>query len=166
MTKQIRGVSFIETMVAMVILLVGLMGLGIAFQRSISQANASKNDGVAMTLATGIVDNLESRPFSDWDDESFLPSVAQEFYADFEGNLLSGSDLSSAFFKPTITLLQDYSTHRDIRITVDWNQTGNGGLQEMRKAGFISNTATHAFVMDATIAQLYGETIFGGGTTP
>lgn len=166
MIKQARGFSFIETMVAMVILLVGLMGLGIAFQRSISQANASKNDGVAMTLATGIVDNLESRPFSDWDDESFLINVSKEFYADFEGNLLADPDSEDVFFKPSIEVLQDYSTHRDIRITIDWNQAGNGGLQEMRKAGFISGTASHAFVMDATIAQLYGETIFGGGSEP
>ena len=154
MTRNQKGFSFLETMIAMVILMVGMMGLAIAFQRSISQTNASKNDAVAMTLASGIVDNLESRPFDDWDNNADLAVIAQDFYADFQGNYLTGAP-DDAYFKPKAEIIQDYSTHRDVRITVDW-----GGLEEMKKAGFINSAATNTFVMDVTLSQSYGADVF------
>jgi len=136
------------------------MGLGIAFQRSIAQTNASRNDAVAMTLASGIVDNLESRPFEDWDTNSALEPIAKDFYADFEGNYLVGGP-DDAYFKPTITILEDFSTHRDIRIVVDWSHVG--GLEEQQRAGLADTSTVYTFAMDVTIAQTYGESIFDAG---
>jgi len=151
--------SLLEAMIALLILMVGVMGLATAFQRSIAQTNASKNDTVAMAIASGIVDNLESRPFESWDTNASLAAISELFYSDFQGNYLIGAP-ADAYFKPLIVIMQDYETHRDIRITIDWSDMG--GLEEMRKAGFISSTVVHTFVLESTIAQTYGDSVFGG----
>ena len=59
-----EGFSLIEVMISMVVLLVGIMGLAVAFQRNVYQSNSSKNDSQAMLLAYAIVDELETQPFS------------------------------------------------------------------------------------------------------
>ncbi len=59
-TRIETGFSLIEVMISMLVLLVGVMGLAVAFQRNIYQTNSSKNDTQAMLLAYAIVD--ESAP--------------------------------------------------------------------------------------------------------
>ncbi|PIE02809.1 MAG: hypothetical protein CSA81_05685 [Acidobacteria bacterium] len=160
MIKKEKAFSLLEVMISLVILMIGVMGLAVAFQRSLAQTNSSKNDSVAMTLASGIVDDLEMRPFGDWDQNSDLVDVAKLYHADFLGNYVA-HDSTDVFFKPTIVIVNDFSTYRDIKITVNW--LGAEGLQEMVDAGFLSSTSSDAFVLETTIAQSYGDDLFGGG---
>jgi Tfp pilus assembly protein PilV len=155
MIKQ--AYSLIEVLVALFLLMFGMMGLALAFQRSVYSMNSARNDSVAMMICSGIIDELEARPFDSWSSQAALDTIAEQFVTSYKGEMVPAGS-SEAFFSPEIVIKDDYVTHRRLEIIVNWT----GWSEEMTRGGFVDTTASDAFVMEAIIAQTYGADLIGG----
>ena len=150
-----KGVSLLETLVALIILLVGIMGFASAFSQSIFQSNAARNNSHAMFIASSFVEELRARPYDEWSGLG-IQDLADEFAADF-----LGGDESDLFFHVSATSIRvgdDLEGYTRVTVTVDW--LDGEGSDELRDAGF-GDDLVNAFVMEATIGSLTSNSPYG-----
>ena len=156
-TKQ-RGVTLIEVLVTMAILLIGIMGFTVAFTNSLMHATAARNDSQALFIALSFVEELKARPFDDWADQGNLDSIEDQFITDFYGNRTS----TDGFYEidAIVDTLED--TVRRVTVTVTWA----GALDEQERLGFgsgktVSDGSTQAFVLESVISEMVSDSIYG-----
>lgn len=154
MTKQ-RGVTIIEAMMTMVILLVGIMGFTAAFTHSLQQSAASRNDSQALYMATSFVDELRARPYEDWAGKD-LSNIALQFTSNFNG-AVSNLDGYYTLSADTVKVGSDIYSYQDVRITVTWLDAEN----EQDSKGFGDGGAKDAFVFEVRIADTISDDIYG-----
>ena len=150
-----KGISLVETLVALVILLVGIMGFVSAFSQNIYQSNAARNNSQAMFIATSFVEELRARPYDEWSGDDI-----QSLAAGFNTDVLGGQD-SDIFFEvsaSSITVGDALEGYTQLTVTVSW--LDGEGADELREAGF-GRDLVNAFVLEATIGSLTSDTPYG-----
>lgn len=154
-----RGVSLIEVMISLVILLVGILGLAIAFQRSIFQTTSSRNDTAAMLIAQAIVDELEGHQFDDI--PLVVAGLADEYHADFNGEYVPVG-AADEYYVPSINVIDETQNTIRLEIRVNWT----GWRDEFDRGGYGKDTAAageFAFTMNTAISRNYGDQSIAAG---
>ena len=155
--RNARGLSLIEALVALAILLVGMMGFTVAFTHTMMKSKSVRSDSQALFLATSLVEELKARNFDDWDSAADLNALAANFNVNYYGEL----DPANPYYQveaDSVSLLNDNA--RRVVITVTWS----GWSQEQEQAGLsdrLVDGQARAFVYEAIISRLVGETIYG-----
>lgn len=145
------GFSLVEVMISLLVLLVGVMGLAVAFQRNIYQTNASKNDSQAMLLAYAIVDELEAQDFNTI--QTNLTSILANYTPGFQGEEGGG------FFVPEVNIIE--ATPNLIRLEVLVNWTGSN--TEVAEGGYGKDTAASAaYSLNTVLSKQYGDELMAG----
>lgn len=150
-----KGLSLVEALVALVILLIGVMGFASTFSRSVYQSNAARNNSHAMFLASSFIEELRAQPYSDWSGKD-IQALADQYSADFLGEANNDT-----FFKVEATNIRvgdDLEGYSKVTVTVNW--LGSDGAKELSEAGFGLNGA-NAVVMEATIGNLTSSSPYG-----
>jgi len=155
MTRK-QAYSLVEILISLVLLLIGVMGLAVAFQRSIYQTNSSRNDTQAMMLAMGILDELSTYDFQDV--EAQIPNIQDNFYANYQGEFVAPG-AADEFYVPEIIVLNSSFNTIDLEVRINWI----GWDTEQREGGFGRGTSTSAFTINTTITQQYGDDFLSGG---
>ncbi len=155
-----RGFSLIEVMISMAILLVGLVGLAVAFQRSIAQTTSSRSDTSAMLIAQSILDELDGHSFQDI--PTIVDTIGDEYQADFHGRFMSDPSSTDLYFTPTVVVTEANQNLIRLEIRVNWV----GWRDEFDRGGYGKDTdaTANAFVLNATISRNYGEQAIGAGS--
>ncbi|MCB1042036.1 MAG: prepilin-type N-terminal cleavage/methylation domain-containing protein [Acidobacteria bacterium] len=154
-----QAFSLIEVMISLVILMVGIMGLAVAFQRTIFQATSSRNDTAAMMVAQAILDELDGHNFDDI--ALVAPTMGDRFHADFEGNFVADPADPSVYYVPSVEVIAASPSLVQVEIRVNWT----GWRAEFERGGYgkdVTDPNQFAFVLNASIAQTYGEDLVGG----
>jgi len=158
MKKHNRGVTLIEAMITMMILMVGIMGFTAAFTHSLQQATASRNDSQALYMATSFMEELRARPYEDWADGS-LDALAAQFTSNFNGEV-SNADGFYTLEADTVKIGSDVFSYQDVSIKVTWLNA----REEQDEAGFQNGSAKEAFVFEVRIADTISDDIYGEET--
>lgn len=149
-TRIETGFSLIEVMISMLVLLVGVMGLAVAFQRNIYQTNSSKNDTQAMLLAYAIVDELEAQDFNSI--TASLPSILANYSPGFRGEVAGG------FFVPAVTIIDQTPNFMSLEVSVTWT----GSDVEMAEGGYGRNSLSAGYTINTFLSKQYGDSLMGG----
>lgn len=151
--RDARGFSLVEVMVSLLILLIGVMGLAVAFQRNIYQTNASKNDSQAMMLAYAILDEMENHSFDTL--EADLPFILEEeqFCLDYAGLPVAAAD---RFYIPEVAIINSNSTTIEFEIRINWGDA-DASTEELSEAGFGRESAasTFSYTLGGSLSQQY-----------
>jgi len=142
-----RGLSLVEALISLLILLTAVVGMAAAFQNRVFQTVAAKNQATAAMIAQTVANELMANDPVNWNEAS-LESL---YTYDFEGNLTSSS------------------ADRYYWVDVDWQQVNNwyqveigvlwtGWQGEADKTGMDITDAEFAYVLDMSIAPAYGDT--------
>ena len=151
-----KAFSLVEVMISLLILLVGIMGLALAFQKSIYQTNSSKNDSQAMMIAAAIVDALEAMPFDDIKPAIADDRIVDDNLYDYQGSKISPGN--PVYYTPSINILKSTDNFILVEVTVNW--TGWSG--EVQEGGFGLESPTNAFTLVTAISQQYGDDLLAG----
>ncbi|MCB1050768.1 MAG: hypothetical protein H6510_10835 [Acidobacteria bacterium] len=151
-----KAFSIVEVMISLLILLIGLMGLALAFQKSIYQTNSSKNDSQAMMIAAAIVDALEAMPFDDIPNAITSSAIANEHLYDYQGNKVGVG--SPAYYTPAVSILNSTDNFILVQVTVNWT----GWSTEVQEGGFGLTAPSNAFTLVTAISQQYGDDLLAG----
>lgn len=141
-----RGVSLIESLIALLILLIGLTGTAAAFQQRTFQNLANKNQATAAMIAQTVADEMSLSDPDNWDSSA----LQDAFQFDFEGNRsdTSGND---PYYKVEVSWEPNANWYQ-VTIGVTWT----GWSKEAEKVNTIEN-AEFAYVLDVSMAAAYGD---------
>ena len=153
-----RGVTLIEGLITLVILLVGIMGFLGSFTYTLRQATASKNDSQALFMATSFIDELKSQSYETWTSAG-VSALVQEFNADFDGARVDEGSYYE--LNATIDRVQDgTAVYHYVTVTVGWATAAD----EQREGGFLVEEKANGndvFVMEAIVADSISEDRYG-----
>ncbi len=167
--NNVRGISLIENLVALAILLIGVMGFTVSFTRSLMHSTAARNDSQALYVATSFLEELKSLPFDDWMEQSQIDALEQEFLTNFYGkrDKIDGYYTVNAESETEVTDVtgdEAEVTARLVTITVSWV----GDLDEQGRLGFGGNKlvdgSNHAFVVEGIVSKTVSDALYGGVT--
>jgi len=144
-----RGLSLLEAMISLLILLVGVLGLAAAFQNQIFQASAAKNQGSAAVIAQTVATEMMSTHSDDWD----ISTLEGMYTYDFEGVRLpvGGAD---PYYTVDISWSEEANWYH-VDIGVVWS----GWSEEESKTGRENENTEFAYILNVSIAR-------GPGSTP
>lgn len=150
-----RGVTLLEAMITMVILLVGIMGFSAAFTHALRQSVAARNDSNALYMATSFVEELRARPYEDWAGQN-LTALAGQFTTNFNGEMTT-TDAFYTLQAETAKIGSDVFSYQDVKITVTWLNAE----EEQDEVGFGNGVAKEAFVFEVRIGDTVSDDIYG-----
>ena len=143
-----RGVSLIEGMAALAILLVGLGGMAIAYQKHIYQTVSARNMTMAAMVAQSVLAELDATEPANWD----LAALEAQYAYTFDGDRVPADD-TAAYYLPRIsqTVREGW---RQVSIAVVWE----GWKTEGGKSGFFNASDNFAYVLEVNLSPNYGFT--------
>ncbi|CAM2068916.1 hypothetical protein SCOR_26345 [Sulfidibacter corallicola] len=156
-THVSRGLSLIEAMVSLIILIVGIGGLAAAFQHNIFQAVTARNHAQAAMIVETVVNELTATSFGEWD----LAALEDEFQFTYQGHRMGTPEAGSDPVYYTVTL-------DETATGLGWSQlsvgvTWSGWVTEAEKSGINS---TNVFAYEANVLLSAQYDVLSGGASP
>ena len=150
MQNKQTGFSLVEALISLTILLAGIAGMAAAFQNTIFQTVASKNQSQAAVIASSVVAELSQTDPADWDSDE----INNRFKYDFNGERIDPDDSD-----PPVTYYQVAVTATP---TANWYQvvvgvTWTGWSKEQSRSGNINDNSNFAYVLEVSLMPAYGD---------
>jgi Tfp pilus assembly protein PilV len=166
-----RGITLVEGLVTLVILLVGIMGLMTAYTATLKNATLTRNDSQALYLASAFVEELRAKNFSEWAGGDPGPArvnlndLAANFNANFQGQMTDGGAgfyTITAFAERVDVSFDNY--YYDITVMVSWegddDQQEQFGMGSQRQVEGVQE----AFVLETSVIDAMSDDIYGEET--
>ena len=153
-----QGFTLLETLIALIVLTVGIMGFTATFSRIVTQSTIAWNDTQSMVIASSVLEELNARDFSDW---SEVGALEQLFSANYSGEALVSENYYTVLIDYTDVLDGDGDvTARNVIITINWG--GEDWRADMARAGFGNDEfSLGAYVLEATVIRQVAESPYG-----
>jgi len=144
-TRFARGVSLLEGLVSLLILMVGVAGLAMAYQNTVYQSVSARNNSQAAQIAQSVLAELAASNPETWD-----VSVIDGSYAyTYEGDRIDPTD-PSAYYGVQVKVV-DQLGYYDVEIGVIWT----GWRDEGERGGFANQSSDFAYVLNAMLSPQF-----------
>lgn len=142
-----RGLTLIEVMISLAILIIAVGGMAAAFQNSIYQNVSAKNQSQAAIIAQSVLAELSATDPSMWD----FTTLQDSFHFDFEGKRVPAND-ADAYYSVEISK-EAFPGWDQVTIGVNWA----GWETEASKGGSFGGTSpTFGYVLEAVLSDQNG----------
>ncbi len=142
-SKHQRGMSLLEAMISLLILLVGVMGLAAAFQNQIYQASAAKNQSSAAVIAQSVATEMLSVNSDEWNADT----LEGMYTYDFKGERLAVGTADPYYTVDVVWEEEANWFHVDIGVV--WT----GWSSEEAKTGRENDNTPFAYILNLSIAR-------------
>lgn len=146
-----RGVSLIEGLTSLLILMVGVAGLAMAYQNTIYQSVSARNNTMAAQIAQSVLSEMAASDPAGWD-----PTAIKNTYAyTYEGNRVLPT-ATDAYYQVNVRVTEN-TGYSDVEIGVVWT----GWRAEEEKGGFANLNSDFAYVLNAMLSPQFSVTTGG-----
>lgn len=147
-----KGVSLIEGLTSLLILMVGVAGMAIAYQNTIYQSVSARNNTQAAQIAQTVLAEMAATSPSEWD-----PTALKDRYTfTYEGKRVPASD-PDAYYRVEVRVIDELG-FSNVEIGVIWT----GWRAEEERGGFANQSSEFAYVLNAMLSPQFTS----GGTAP
>lgn len=149
--RPVRGVSLLEGLTSLLILMVGVAGMAMAYQNTIYQSVSARNNSLAAQIAQTVLAELSASNPDTWD-----TGAIDGFYAyDYEGNRVQPT-APEAYYRVVARVTEEIGFF-NVEIGVVWT----GWRAEEARGGFANTSSNFAYVLNAMLSPQFSS----GGTT-
>ena len=141
-----KGMTLLEALISLVILLSAVIGLAAAYQHRIFQSSAAKNQAIAAMVAQSVANEMMSTDPDDWSSAA----LTREYQYTFQGERVGIGDVP--YFTADVSW-GAFANWYEVQIGVTWT----GWTDEREKVGD-ANLSSFAYSMNVSIAPNYGDT--------
>ena len=143
--RLVKGVSLIEGLVSLLILMVGVAGLALAYQNTVYQSVSARNNSQAAQIAQSVLAELAASDPDAWDTSAIDASYAYTY----EGDRVLPTD-TTAYYKVDVRVV-DQLGYFDVEIGVVWS----GWRDEDKRGGFANTSSDFAYVLNAMLSPQF-----------
>lgn len=140
-----RGVSLIEGLTSLLILMVGVAGLAIAYQNTIYQSVSARNNTQAAQIAQTVLSEMAGSDPATWDPAA----LATRYAYDYEGQRVLPTD-PNAYYRVEVRVTDDLG-FSNVEIGVVWT----GWRAEEERGGFANASSEFAYVLNAMLSPQF-----------
>ena len=141
-----RGLSLIEAMLSLLVMLAAVTGLAAAFQNRIFQTVSMKNQSTASMIAQSVAAEMMATDPALWD----ASELEGNFTYTFDGERIEGE--GTPYYWVDISWSQEANWYQ-VEIGVLWS----GWRSEAEKDGLDTEDIDFAYILDVSMAPAYGD---------